>query len=283
MHLLKSPKVLPFAHGPVAVMGVLNVTPDSFSDGGQFSSVSAACRHAEAMAAQGASIIDVGGESTRPGAEPVSEAQELDRVIPVIEAIAARMPVALSVDTSKAAVMTAAVAAGAAMINDVWALRQPGAIQAAAAAKVPVCLMHMQGEPVSMQSDPRYREPVAEVVSFLAARIAACEAAGIPRDLLVVDPGFGFGKRLQDNLQLLTGLADVAALDAPILAGLSRKSMLGQITGATTSDRLIGSVILAAEAVRRGAQIVRVHDVQETIEALTVLSAVLASTAQESP
>ncbi|MEO0576333.1 MAG: dihydropteroate synthase [Pseudomonadota bacterium] len=272
-----TPGALAFAHGPVAVMGVLNVTPDSFSDGGAFLSVDAACRHAEAMVEDGAAIVDIGGESTRPGATPVDESEELDRVIPVIEALASRVPVMISVDTSKAAVMRAAVAAGASMINDVWALRQPGAIEAAAAARVPVCLMHMQGEPGTMQRAPQYDNAVADVAEFLSGRIAACEAAGIERELLVVDPGFGFGKRLHDNVQLLTGLAQISALGVPVLAGLSRKSMLGELTGASTGNRLIGSVILAAEAVRRGAHIVRVHDVAQTTEALTVLSAVLAS------
>lgn len=263
-----------FGGREVRIMGVLNVTPDSFSDGGRFVSVDDACNQAEVMIEAGARIIDVGGESTRPGATPVSEQEELDRVLPVITALRERFAVPISIDTSKPAVMRHAVGAGASMINDVWALRRPGALEAAAELAVPVCLMHMQGEPATMQEAPVYDNTVADVVRFLRDRVAACEAHGIARDQLIVDPGFGFGKRLNDNLQLLAHLDQVCALGLPVLAGLSRKSMLGELTGISTGNRLVGSVILAAEAARRGATIVRVHDVGHTREALMVAGAI---------
>lgn len=259
----------------VLLMGVLNVTPDSFSDGGQFEALPKALQQAEEMLNAGADIIDVGGESTRPGAAPVTASEELARVIPVVEALASRRDVLVSVDTSKAEVMQAAVEAGADMINDVWALRLPGALEAAAAVDVPICLMHMLGDPGTMQDAPVYHAVVDEVAEFLRARVAACEQAGLGRERLIVDPGFGFGKRLEDNLDLLRGMARITALGLPVLAGLSRKSMLGQITGRATHQRLIGSVILAAESARRGASIVRVHDVAETREALQVVGAVI--------
>jgi dihydropteroate synthase len=257
------------------VMGILNVTPDSFSDGGRFASREAALNCARAMAAEGADLIDVGGESTRPGAAPVSVQEELDRVIPVIEALAGDLPVPVSVDTSKPEVMRAAVAAGAGLINDVAALRRPGALAAAAALGVPVCLMHMQGEPGTMQHDPTYGDVVGEVAAFLAARVAACEAAGIARGRLLVDPGFGFGKTLVHNLALLRGLPRLAALGLPVLAGLSRKSMIGALLGnVPVGGRLHGSVAAALLAVERGAAIVRVHDVGPTVQALRILAAV---------
>lgn len=269
--------------GTVAVMGILNATPDSFSDGGQFDSVSSAVDHALRMVEAGASIIDVGGESTRPGAGAVSETQELERVIPVIEALRARSDVLISIDTSKPAVMRAAVRAGAGMINDVRALQLPDAIRTAAAANVPVCLMHMQGTPGSMQDAPQYDDPVVEVMAFLQRRIEACVAGGVMREHLIVDPGFGFGKRLSDNLVLIQQLQAFKQFGLPLLVGLSRKSMLGQITGRATHQRLIGSVILAAECARRGADIVRVHDVAETCEALQVMAAVLNSLQETDP
>jgi dihydropteroate synthase len=257
------------------VMGILNVTPDSFSDGGDFATREAALRHARQMVADGADLIDVGGESTRPGAPPVSVAEELDRVIPVIEALAGQLAVPVSVDTSKPEVMRAAVAAGAGLINDVAALRRPGALAAAAALRVPVCLMHMQGEPGTMQQDPAYGDVVAEVAAFLAGRLAACEAAGIPRERLLVDPGFGFGKTLAHNLALLRGLPRLAELGAPVLVGLSRKSMIGALLGdVPAGQRLHGSVAAAVLAVERGAAIVRVHDVGPTVQALRVVAAV---------
>jgi len=257
------------------VMGILNVTPDSFSDGGDFATREAALRHARQMVADGADLIDVGGESTRPGAPPVSVAEELDRVIPVIEALASELAVPVSVDTSKPEVMRAAVAAGAGLINDVAALRRPGALAAAAALRVPVCLMHMQGEPGTMQQDPAYGDVVAEVAAFLAGRLAACEAAGIPRERLLVDPGFGFGKTLAHNLALLRGLPRLASLGVPVLAGLSRKSMIGALLGGVpVGERLHGSVAAAVLAVERGAAIVRVHDVGPTVQALRIVAAV---------
>ncbi|HEX9625511.1 MAG TPA: dihydropteroate synthase [Acidiferrobacterales bacterium] len=257
-----------------AVMGVLNVTPDSFSDGGRFLLRDVAVAHARRMAAEGADIIDVGGESTRPGAAAVPVQEELDRVVPVIEALRDALPVALSVDTAKPEVMRAAVAAGAGMINDVMALRADGALAAARDAGVPVCLMHMQGEPRSMQRDPRYGDVVAEVKAFLAGRIAACEAAGIARARLVIDPGFGFGKTLEHNLALLRALREFTALGVPVLAGLSRKSMIDKALGLPLERRLYASLALALIAARNGARILRVHDVAATREALRMAEAV---------
>lgn len=257
------------------VMGILNVTPDSFSDGGRFASRDAALRRAGAMVAEGADLVDVGGESTRPGARPVSVQEELDRVVPVIEALAGDLPVPVSVDTSKPEVMRAAVAAGAALINDVAALRRPGALAAAAELGVPVCLMHMQGEPGTMQESPTYRDVVGEVAAFLAGRVSACEAAGMARDRLLIDPGFGFGKTLAHNLALLRGLPRLGALGLPVLVGLSRKSMIGALLGdVPVEGRLHGSVAAAVLAAERGAAIVRVHDVGPTVQALRILAAV---------
>lgn len=256
------------------VMGILNVTPDSFADGGDWLSPRAAVLHAHHMAAAGADIIDVGGESTRPGAEPVTVQQELDRVLPVIEALWAETRLPISVDTSKPEVMRAAVDAGAGMINDVSALRNEGALEAAAELGVPVCLMHMQGDPRSMQLQPQYEDVVAEVESFLLERARACEARGIARQQILLDPGFGFGKRLEHNLELLRGLLRLCAHGYPVLAGLSRKSMLGQITGRTVDQRMAGSVALAMLAIQAGAALVRVHDVAETVDAIKVLDAV---------
>ncbi len=250
------------------VMGILNVTPDSFSDGGRFVAPDAATRQAERMLAEGADILDVGGESTRPGADAVSEAHELERVVPVIEHLRARFDVPISIDTSKPAVMRAAVAAGAAMINDVTALRAPQAIATAASLGVPLCLMHMQGEPRTMQRDPQYGDVVADIMAYLADRIAACEAAGIDRSRILIDPGFGFGKTLDHNLELLARLRAFAALGVPVLVGISRKSMLGAVTGRAVDERLAASVAAALIAVERGAAIVRVHDVGPTVDAL---------------
>jgi dihydropteroate synthase len=255
------------------VMGILNVTPDSFSDGGRFFDRERALDHARRMLADGADLIDVGGESTRPGAATVDEADELARVIPVIDELA-REGALLSVDTMKPAVMRAAVAAGAAMINDVDALRFPGALEAAAATDAAVCLMHMQGEPRTMQHAPAYDDVAVEVRDFLVERAQACEAVGIARDRIVLDPGFGFGKTLDHNLSLLRALPALAATGYPVLAGLSRKSSLGAITGRPAGERLAASLAAALAAVARGASIVRVHDVRETVDALKVWSAV---------
>jgi dihydropteroate synthase len=253
-----------------AVMGVLNVTPDSFSDGGRYRDLRAAVDHGRQMAEEGAAIIDVGGESTRPGAAAVDAAEELARVIPVIEALAGALAVPVSVDTSKPEVMRAAVQAGARMINDVRALRAPGAIEAAAASDAAVCLMHMQGEPRDMQADPRYDDVVAEVRAFLDGRVAACVAAGISRERLCIDPGIGFGKRAEHNLALLGRLADLTRGSLPVLVGVSRKSLVGAITGRATGDRLAGSLALAAICAERGAAIVRAHDVAATVDALKI-------------
>ncbi len=260
---------------PAAVMGILNVTPDSFSDGGRFEGRDDALRQAERMLADGVDILDVGGESTRPGATGVSVDEELERVIPVIEALVGVTDKPVSIDTSKAGVMRAAVAAGAAMINDVRALREEGALDAAADLGVPICLMHMQGQPRTMQQDPDYSDVVGEIAGFLAERVDACTQAGIPRERIVLDPGFGFGKTEAHNVELLANLRQLQRLGLPILAGLSRKSTLGRITGRDVDERVPASVAAAVIAVTNGASIVRVHDVAETVDALKVLAAVL--------
>ena len=260
-----------------AVMGVLNVTPDSFSDGGRFATVDAALAHARALVADGARIVDVGGESTRPGAPPVAEAQELERVVPVIERIRAELDCIVSVDTMKPGVMRAACAAGAELINDVMALRAPGALDAACESGAAVCLMHMQGEPRTMQQAPRYADVVREVAEFLAARVAACEAAGIDRSRIVVDPGFGFGKALEHNLQLLGALDRVAPAGVPVLVGVSRKSMFGQLLDRPVGERAAGGLAAAALAAWQGARIVRTHDVRATMDALKVTAAIRAA------
>lgn len=256
------------------VMGVLNVTPDSFSDGGDFFGVEPALRRAERMVEEGADILDIGGESTRPGAMPVSAREEIDRVVPVIEALAPRVSLPISIDTGKPEVMRAAVAAGAGMINDVRALRGPGALEAAAEAGVPLCLMHMQGEPGTMQAAPVYGDVVSEVRDFLHHRVAVCLDAGIPPERLLLDPGFGFGKTLVHNLALLAGLAELCDLGFPVLVGLSRKSMIGALTGREVHERLAGSLAAAVLAVERGARLVRTHDVAPTVDALRVAWAV---------
>ena len=256
------------------VMGVLNVTPDSFSDGGQFLDPEEALRQARRMVAEGAAIIDVGGESTRPGAEAVDVSEELDRVLPVVMAITAELAVPVSVDTSKPEVMEAALAAGASMINDVLALKSPGAMEVVAGSQAAVCLMHMQGMPRTMQADPHYDDVVRDVHQFLSGRIRACETAGIDRSRLVMDPGFGFGKTLEHNLALLAALDLFTRDGLPVLAGLSRKSMIGQLTGRPASQRLAGSVALAAIAASHGASIVRAHDVAATVDAVRIAAAV---------
>jgi dihydropteroate synthase len=256
------------------VCGILNVTPDSFSDGGRFDSLDRAVEHGCTLAAEGADLIDIGGESTRPGSRPPNLAEELGRVVPVVEALVRRVPVPLSVDTSRPEVMRAAVAAGASMINDVRALRSPGALEAAAELGVPVCLMHMQRSPETMQEDPRYQDVVAQVRIFLAERKRACLEAGIRPEHLVVDPGFGFGKTLSHNVALLASLGRLNSLGVPIMVGLSRKSMLGQLTGRAVGDRLPGSLAAAVIAAQRGAAVLRVHDVAATRDVLAILDAV---------
>jgi dihydropteroate synthase len=249
-------------------MGVLNVTPDSFSDGGDFFTPDAAVERALQMEADGAAIIDIGGESTRPGADPVSVDEENGRVVPVIEKLAPRLSVPIAIDTRKPAVMRAAVEAGAGMINDVNALREETALEVAAECSVPVCLMHMQGEPRSMQASPQYNDVVDEVREFLHQRVHACQAAGIPREKLLLDPGFGFGKSVEHNLQLLARLDAFSSMGIPILVGLSRKSMIGKLLGLEVGERLPASIALAVLAVERGAVLVRSHDVAATWQAL---------------
>ncbi len=257
-----------------AVMGILNVTPDSFSDGGRFDRPDTALRQAIRLARDGAAIIDIGGESTRPGAESVGEQEELDRVIPVLEAVRAETDVPVSIDTSKAGVMRAAVAAGAAMINDVCALQGEGALQAAAELDVAVCLMHMQGEPRTMQTAPHYDDVVAEVAQFLDRRIVACADAGLAEKRIVLDPGIGFGKTRHQNVELLANLRQLRVRGRPVLVGVSRKSTLGELTGRNVDQRLPASAAAAAIAVVNGAAIVRAHDVPATVDALKVAQAV---------
>jgi dihydropteroate synthase len=255
------------------VMGVLNVTPDSFSDGGRFIDVASALDHAERMIKAGAAIIDVGGESTRPGAAPVSVDEEIRRILPIVEALVSR-GARVSVDTSKPEVIRAALAAGVHLVNDVRALQIPGALEAAADSSAAICLMHMQGTPGTMQKAPTYRDVVAEVTDFLKVRVDACLAAGVDRGRLVIDPGFGFGKTLEHNLDLLRGLPKIAAeIGLPILAGLSRKSMLSSLTGRAVEERLAGSLALAFAALDGGARIIRCHDVAETCDVVKVWAA----------
>jgi dihydropteroate synthase len=257
------------------VMGILNVTPDSFSDGDRYSTLEAALLRAKRIEGEGAVIIDVGGESTRPGAAAVEEAVEIARVVPVIDGIAAASNIAISIDTSKPKVMAAAVAAGACIVNDVYALRAPGARAWAAASEVGVCLMHMQGEPRTMQDHPHYDDVVAEVCAFLARERDACIEAGIAREAVVLDPGIGFGKGLSHNMALLKDLSRLAALNAPLLVGVSRKSFIGRILGRSVHERLYGGLGLAALAASKGARIVRTHDVAATRDAIGMVSAVM--------
>jgi len=272
MKLLCGTRILDLSHP--AVMGVLNVTDNSFSDGGRYQSPQAALAHGAAMVEEGARVIDVGGESTRPGAEAVPLQQELDRVLPVIEALVARVDAVISVDSMKPEVMTAAVAAGAGMVNDVNALRSPGALQAVAATRAAICLMHMQGSPRTMQADPRYSDVVAEVDVFLRQRAQACLGAGIGADRIVLDPGFGFGKTLEHNLQLLAGLGRISAGAFPVLIGLSRKSMLARLIGRPVDERLAGSLALHSIGTLHGARIIRAHDVKQTVDAVAVAAAI---------
>ena len=255
------------------IMGVVNVTPDSFSDGGLYADPKRAIAHARQLAAEGADMLDIGGESTRPGAAPVSLEEERRRVLPVLEALAGGA-VPVSVDSRKPALMREAIAAGASMVNDVTALSAPGALEAVAKSPVAVCLMHMQGEPGTMQANPSYRDVVGEVRDFLAGRIAAAESAGISRERIVADPGFGFGKSLEHNLALLRALGEFRALGVTLMAGLSRKAMLGKLTGREPDERVHASVAAALAAVQNGAHIVRVHDVAATRDALAVWQAV---------
>ena len=256
------------------VMGILNVTPDSFSDGGQFARRDAALRHAEAMVAAGATLIDVGGESTRPGARAVSVTEELERVAPMVEAIAAHLDVIVSVDTSTPAVMREAARLGAGLINDVRALERDGALDAAAATGLPVCLMHMRGEPGTMQDDPRYDDVTQDVARYLESRMTACAGAGIDPSRIVLDPGFGFAKTLAHNLSLFKHLEALHRLGRPLLVGVSRKSMIGLTLERSVDERLYGSLALAALAMTKGARILRVHDVHETVDVVRMIAAV---------
>tara|TARA_Y100000296_G_C5171926_1_gene257764 strand:+ start:1624 stop:2520 length:897 start_codon:yes stop_codon:yes gene_type:complete len=253
------------------VMGILNVTPDSFSDGGAHSSVQQAVDHALRMVEAGADFIDIGGESTRPGAPDVDLQEELDRTIPVVEALSAASNCVISIDTSKAEVMTQAVKAGAGLINDVRALQEPGALQAASRAQVPVCLMHMQGKPRTMQNSPQYADVVSEVAQFLIARANECEAAGIAKEKILFDPGYGFGKSLDHNYALVKYLPNIMALGFPVLVGMSRKSMIGNLLDRKVDERLAGSISLATIVAQMGAHIIRVHDVKETKDAVNIV------------
>ncbi|OIV47880.1 dihydropteroate synthase [Sodalis sp. TME1] len=259
------------------VMGILNVTPDSFSDGGKYQHLAAAIDHAAAMLDAGAAIIDIGGESTRPGAETVSAEEEAARVVPVVAALAQRFDTFISVDTSKALVMRESAAAGAHLINDVRSLSEPGALDVAAASQLPVCLMHMQGDPSTMQQAPHYENVLAEVETYFVQQIERCEAAGIAKDRLLLDPGFGFGKTLEHNYQLLARLGDFHHLGLPLLVGMSRKSMIGQLLDLPPEKRVTGSVACAVIAALQGAQIIRVHDVRQTVEAMRVVQATLSA------
>ncbi|WP_369959989.1 dihydropteroate synthase [Pseudomonas benzenivorans] len=259
------------------VMGILNVTPDSFSDGGRFSRRDAALRHAAEMVRAGATLIDVGGESTRPGARAVSPVEELERVAPVVEAIAAELDVIISVDTSTPAVMCESARLGAGLINDVRSLQRDGALEAVAASGLPVCLMHMRGEPSTMQQSPSYADILCEVRGFLAERLAACATAGIAAERVILDPGFGFAKTLEHNLSLFKRLESLHELGRPLLVGVSRKSMIGRVLGHEVGERLYGSLALAALAVAKGAHIVRVHDVAETVDVVRMIAAVEAA------
>ncbi|MEZ8272727.1 dihydropteroate synthase [Vibrio splendidus] len=253
------------------VMGILNVTPDSFSDGGKFNSLDNALLQAERMIQAGVSIIDIGGESTRPGAPDVSLEEELARVIPAIKAIRAKFDVWISIDTSKAEVMRQAVEAGADLINDVRALQEPGALQAAAEANVPVCLMHMKGQPRTMQASPVYDDVLMDVEAFLQERVEACEAVGISKEQLILDPGFGFGKTIEHNYHLLAHLEKFHTLGLPVLAGMSRKSMIFKLLDKAPADCMVASVTCATIAAMKGAQIIRVHDVEDTLEAMKII------------
>ncbi len=260
------------------VMGVLNITPDSFSDGGSYSNLAKALERAEEMVNEGAALIDVGGESTRPGAQPVSVQQELDRIIPLIEILARDFPVPISVDTSKPAVMREALQVGAGMINDVRALQEPQALEVVSKYPIPVCLMHMQGTPATMQNGPHYKDVVLEIKEFFENRLAACETAGIERNRIVIDPGFGFGKTLAQNFLLLKKLHLFHSLGVPILVGVSRKSMIGKVLDAPVGQRLFGSLAAAVIAAWQGAYIIRAHDVKATVQALKMCDSIAKAT-----
>ncbi|RJL47233.1 dihydropteroate synthase [Pectobacterium carotovorum] len=259
------------------IMGILNVTPDSFSDGGKHNKLDAALLHVQEMVNAGATLIDIGGESTRPGAAEVSTEEELDRVVPVVEAIAKRFDVWISVDTSKPEVMTTSAQAGAHLINDIRALQEPGALEAAAATGLPVCLMHMQGMPRTMQHKPHYDDLMQDIGDFLQQQIDRCVSANIPKSKLLLDPGFGFGKNLAHNYALLARLSELHRFELPLLVGMSRKSMIGQILNVPPAQRVHGSIACAVIAAMQGAQIIRVHDVKETADAMRIVEATLSA------
>ncbi|QQQ49717.1 dihydropteroate synthase [Pseudomonas syringae] len=268
-------RVLDLSH--THVMGILNATPDSFSDGGRYSQLDAALRHAEAMVQAGATLIDIGGESTRPGARPVSASEEVERVAPLVEVIARELDVIISVDTSTPEVMLATAGLGAGLINDVRSLQRPGALEAAASTGLPVCLMHMLGEPGTMQNDPHYDDLMGEVCAFLAERMKQCVAAGIGQQQIILDPGFGFAKTLEHNLSLFKHMEALHALGRPLLVGVSRKSMIGAVLGRPVDQRLSGGLALAVLAMAKGARILRVHDVAETADVVRMIAAVEAA------
>ncbi|WP_440865743.1 dihydropteroate synthase [Symbiopectobacterium purcellii] len=274
MKLVAHDAILDLTHPQV--MGILNVTPDSFSDGGKYTALDEAIRHAQEIVNAGATLIDIGGESTRPGAADVSVQEELDRVIPVVEALAARFDAWLSVDTSKPEVISAAAQAGAHLINDIRSLQEPGALEAAAATVLPICLMHMQGQPKTMQHNPHYDDVVAEVNAYFQQQIVRCIEAGIEKERLLLDPGFGFGKNLSHNYRLLAHLPELHHFGLPLLVGMSRKSMVGQLLNVPPLQRVHGSVACAVIAAMQGAHIIRVHDVKATVDAMRVVEATLA-------
>jgi dihydropteroate synthase len=272
LNILTSPSEISFNINDIQIMGILNVTPDSFSDGGKFTQVDSALRQVETMINDGASIIDIGGESTRPGAVDVSESDEISRIIPVLKAIKQRFEVAVSIDTSKSAVMSEAIEHGADLINDVRALQNENCLAVIAQSTIPVCLMHMQGMPRTMQSNPHYEDMIKEILAFFNTRINACVNVGINKERIILDPGFGFGKTLEQNYQLLAKLTEFKSLGLPLLSGTSRKSMIGNLLNRDVSERLSGSLTTAVLAVQNGASIIRVHDVKETMDAMKILA-----------
>lgn len=272
MNILTSPAEISFYPNDIQIMGILNVTPDSFSDGGQFTQIDNALHQVEIMIKEGASIIDIGGESTRPGAVDVSETDEISRIIPVLKAIKERFNVAVSIDTSKSVVMAEAIEQGADLINDVRALQNENCLSVIAQSTIPVCLMHMQGMPRTMQENPLYEDLITDISSFFKARINACQNVGINKERIILDPGFGFGKTLEQNYQLLAKLSEFKSLGLPLLSGTSRKSMIGNLLNRDVTERLSGSLITAMLAVQNGASIIRVHDVKETMDAMKTLA-----------
>lgn len=273
MNILTSPSAISFKSNDIQIMGILNVTPDSFSDGGKFTHIDKALNQVESMILDGASIIDIGGESTRPGAVDVSVTDEISRTIPVLQAIKKRFDVSVSIDTSKSAVMSEAIENGADLINDVRALQNDNCLNVVSQSDIPVCLMHMQGMPRTMQTNPRYIDLIEDISDFFIQRIKACQTVGIEKERLILDPGFGFGKTVEQNYQLLANLPKFKSIGLPLLSGTSRKSMIGQLLNRDVTERLSGSLTTAILAVQNGASIIRVHDVKETMDAIKILKA----------